>query len=84
MGGLDKRIRRLEEEAGFSERAKQAERERVLREALKLVCTPELNAMQEALERGNRGEWAEEDEPLMRRLLALMEEVRAEEARDEH
>ena len=36
--------------------------------------------MSELLERSDREDWREEDEPLMRRLVALMEEACREEA----
>jgi hypothetical protein len=80
MTNLERRARRLEEEAELREQAKQAEAERVLREALRHVSTPELQAMGEYFERTDREDWSEEDEPLMRRLVALMEEQRREEA----
>jgi hypothetical protein len=78
MTNLERRVRRLEEQAALREQAKQAER--VLREALRRVRTPELQAMSELLERSDREDWREEDEPLMRRLVALMEEACREEA----
>jgi len=80
MTNLERRARRLEEQAELRKQAKQAESERVLREALTRVSTPELRAMSEHLKRADREDWREEDEPLMRRLLMLMEEVRCEEA----
>jgi len=80
MTNLERRVRRLEEQAALREQAKQAEAERVLREALRRVRTPELQAMSELLERSDREDWREEDEPLMRRLVALMEEACREEA----
>jgi hypothetical protein len=80
LTNLERRARRLEEEAELSKQAKQAESERVLREALTRVSTPELRAMHEHFERAAAEEWTEEDEPLMRRLLMLVEEVRCEEA----
>jgi hypothetical protein len=80
MTNLERRARRLEEEAELREQAEQAEAERVLREALRRVSTPELQAMNEHFERADREEWSKEDEPLMRRLAALMEEGRHEEA----
>lgn len=60
--------------------AEQAETERVLREALTRLSTPELQTMKEYMGSTGREDWAEEDEPLIRRLLGLMEEVRREEA----
>jgi hypothetical protein len=80
MGSLERRARRLEEEAEDRRLAEQREAQRVLREALRQVSTEELLAMREHFERDGREEWAEEDEPLMRRLLMLVEEVRCEEA----
>ena len=77
---LSRRARRIEEEVEFRERMKQVESERVLREALKRVSTAELEAMGEAFKRPGPQEWTEEDLPLMRRLLGLVDEVRAEEA----
>ena len=38
--------------------------------------------MSEHFERAEREDWTEEDEPLMRRLAALMEEVRREDAEE--
>ncbi len=80
MGGLGRRARRLEEAAELQERRKRLEAERVLQEALKRVSTAELEAMREHFERVGPEDWIEEDAPLMRRLMALMEEVRQEEA----
>ncbi len=65
--------------------AAQAAAERVFSEALKRVSRSELLAMREHLERAERAgrkDWSEEDEPFMRRLLGLVEEVRCEEAED--
>jgi transposase len=80
MGGLERRARRLEEQAELDERARQIAAEFTLREALKRVSTAELLAMKEAFDRPGPEEWTEEDLPLMLRLLGLMDEVRAEEA----
>ena len=80
MGSLDRRARRLEEEAEFQERRKLVEAEHVFGEALKRVSFEELGAMKEYFDRHpDREEWAEEDLPLMKRLLGLVWEVRAEE-----
>jgi hypothetical protein len=79
MGSLDRRARRLEE-AELRERARQAKAEAELREALTRVSTAELEAMKEAFDRPGPEEWTEEDLPLMKRLLGLVLEVRAEEA----
>jgi hypothetical protein len=79
MAGLDRRARRLEEEAEFRERRKQLEAEHVFSEALKRVSTQELKAMKEYFDRHpDREDWTEEDLPLMKRLLGLVREVRAE------
>jgi hypothetical protein len=54
----------------------------VFKEALRRVSTAELLAMGEHfghMERDGREEWSEEDEPLMRRLLALMQKARHDE-----
>ena len=81
MASLDRRARRLEEEAEFRERRKQLEAERVFSEALKRVSTQELEAMKEYFDRHpDREDWAEEDLPLIKRLLGLVREVRSEEA----
>jgi hypothetical protein len=80
VGSLERRARRLQEEAEFRERRKQRESERVFREALRRVSAAELEAMGEYLDQPDREDWSEEDEPLMRRLVALVEEVRCEEA----
>jgi hypothetical protein len=82
MGDLERRARRLEEEAELKLRAEQRAAERVLREALERVSAPELQAMSEHFHRSERDEWKQEDEPLMRRLLGLMEQVRAEHRAD--
>jgi hypothetical protein len=80
VGSLERRARRLEEEAELRKLGERLAAERVFREALRRVSTPELRAMNEYFERSDREEWTEEDEPLMRRLLALVEEVRHEQA----
>src|ERR687896_654515 len=80
MGSLDRRARRLEEEAELMERARQARAESELREALRRVSTAELEAMKEAFECPGPEEWTEEDLPLIVRLLELVQEVRAEDA----
>jgi hypothetical protein len=77
---LSRRADRIEEEIEFRERRKQLEAERVFRKAIKRVSPAELEAMGECLNQSDREDWGEEDEPLMRRLLVLVEEVRAEEA----
>lgn len=78
MGSLERRARRLEEEAELRKRSEQRAAERTLREALSRVSTPELQAMSDYFARTDREEWREEDEPLMRRLVGLIEEVRHE------
>ena|SRR5215204_5643941 len=80
MGSLERRARRLEEEAEERRLAEQREAQRVLSEALRRVSTEELLAMREHFERAEAEEWTEEDKPLMLRLLMLVEEVRCEEA----
>jgi hypothetical protein len=80
VGSLDRRARRLEEQAELEERSKQIEAELTLREALRRVSTPELEAMKEQFNRPGPEEWTEADLPLMLRLLQLMNEVRTEEA----
>jgi hypothetical protein len=80
MAGLERRARRLEEQAELEEQARQYESERVFREALERVSTAELEAMGEHFNRPGPEEWTEEDLPLMLRLLSLVDEVRAEEA----
>ena len=79
MAGLDKRARKLEEEAEYREQSRRIAQERRLREGLKRVSTAELEAMKEAFDRSRPEDWTEKDLPLMRRLLALVNEVRAEE-----
>jgi hypothetical protein len=54
------------------------EKERTFREALTRLSTSELGAMKEYMDGTDRDDWAEEDTPLMLRLLGLMEEVRRE------
>jgi hypothetical protein len=80
VGSLGRRARRLEEQAEWREIGEQLATERVFREALRRLITPELRAMHEYFERTDREEWTQEDEPLMKRLLGLMEEIRREEA----
>jgi hypothetical protein len=68
---------------GRAKRAGKADRaERGFKETLRHVSTAELLAMCghfEHMERDSREEWSEEDEPLMRRLLALMQKARRDE-----
>jgi hypothetical protein len=80
MADLGRRTRRLEEQAELEEISGRLETERVFREALTRLSTSELRAMKEYFDETDREEWAEADEPLMRRLLGLMEEVRREAA----
>lgn len=80
MGNLEDRARRLEEQAEWREISERLETERVFREALTRVSTSELRVMSEYFDSTDRDDWAEEDEPLMRRLLGLKEEVRRENA----
>ena len=80
MGSLERRTRRLEEEAEWRETTERLEKERTFREALTRLSTSELQAVRDYLQATGRDEWAEEDKPLMLRLLGLMEEVRREEA----
>jgi hypothetical protein len=80
VGSLDRRARRLEEQNEYREVREQLEAERVFREALTRLSTSELQAMKEYLDSSGPEDWAQEDEPLVRRLLGLMEEVRREEA----
>jgi hypothetical protein len=77
---LARRAARLEEEVEQRKLAEQRAAERVFAEALSRVSLSELRAMHQYFEQHDREEWTEEDEPLMRRLLALVEEVRNEEA----
>jgi hypothetical protein len=77
VGSLERRARRLEEEAEWREEAERLEKEHTFREALTRLSTSELQAVRQYLQ---GTEWAEEDKPLMLRLLGLMEEVRREEA----
>jgi hypothetical protein len=79
VGNLEHRAQRLEEQAEWRATCERLETERVFKEALSRVSTPELRAMHEHFKSSDREEWAQEDEPLMRRLLELMEEVRSEE-----
>lgn len=80
MANLGDRARRLEEQAEWGEIGERLAKERALREAISRLSTSELRAMHEYFRSTDREEWAQEDEPLMRRLLELMEEVRREEA----
>ena len=82
MGDLEDRTRRLEEVAELQEARKRRESERVLQEVLRRLSTAELEAMAEAFGRDGPEDWTEEDEPLMRRLLTLMHEIRNEEAEE--
>ena len=79
MAGLAKRARKLEEEAEYREQSWRFAQERRLREGLQRVSTAELEAMKEAFERPGPEEWTEGDLPLLKRLAALVNEVRAEE-----
>jgi hypothetical protein len=79
-GRLSRRADRLEEQAELGRQAERHETERMFRKALSRLGTSELRAMKEYMESIDREGWAEEDEPLIRRLLGLMEEVRREEA----
>src|SRR5215216_143200 len=76
---LSRRAERIEDEVEGRERSRERDAERVLREALKRVSKAELEAMREAFARPGPEEWTAEDQPLMRRLMQLMHEVRAEE-----
>jgi hypothetical protein len=80
VANLGRRARHLEEQAEWREIADRLEVERTFREALGRVSTSELRAMKEYFDSTDREEWTEEDEPLARRLLGLMEEVRRERA----
>jgi hypothetical protein len=80
VGGLDDRARRLEEQPEWREMGDRLEKGRALREAIGRLSTPELRATKGYMDDTGREEWAEEDTPLMLRLLELMEEVRREEA----
>ena len=80
MANLERRTSRLEEEAEWKETSERLETERTFREALTRLSTSELQAMHECFQSTDREGWAEEDKPLMLRLLGLMEEVRCEEA----
>jgi hypothetical protein len=59
-----------------------AKKESVFKEALRRMSDAELRAMHEHFKSTDRDEWVEADEPLMLRLLELMEEVCCEEARE--
>lgn len=78
MANLERRTRRLEEEAEWRETSERLETERTFREALTRVSTSELEAMHEYFQSTDQEEWKQEDVPLMLRLLGLMEEVRRE------
>ena len=80
MGSLERRAKRLEEGAEWREAAERLEKERTFREALTRLSTSELQAMKEYFDSTDREEWAQEDEPLMLRLLGLMEELQREAA----
>jgi cobalamin biosynthesis Mg chelatase CobN len=75
---LDDRACRLEEQAEWQETADRLEKDRTFREAISRLSTSELRAMSEYMASTDRDEWAEEDKPLMLRLLGLMEEIRRE------
>jgi hypothetical protein len=77
---LSRRADRIEEQIESRERTSQLKAERVFREALERVSTAELEAMGECLNQADREDWSEEDLPLMRRLLALVEQIRNAEA----
>ena len=79
MGNLGNRARRLEEQAEWKVLTDRLEKERVFKETLRRMSDAELRAMHEYFQGTDREEWAQEDEPLMWRLLELMEEVRSEE-----
>ena len=74
---LSRRAARLEEEAELDRLAEQRAEERLLRTAISGLSTDELEAMREHLD-GKDGDegWAEEDAPLMLRLLEVKEEAR--------
>jgi hypothetical protein len=78
VGSLERRARRLEEDAEWREIGERLEKERTFREALTRVSTSELEAMHEYFQSTDQEEWKQEDVPLMLRLLGLMEEVRRE------
>jgi len=78
VANLGRRARRLEEQAEWEEIGVRLETQRVFREALPRVSMSELRAMKEYMDDTDRDDWAEEDTPLMLRLLELMEEVRRE------
>jgi len=80
VGSLERRAKRLEEDAEWRETTERLEKERTFRKALTRLSTAELEAMHEYFQSRDREEWAEEDKPLMLRLLGLMEEVRREDA----
>jgi len=80
VANLGRRTRRLEEQAEWEKISGSLETERAFREALARLSTSELQAMSEYLDSSGREGWTQEDEPLARRLLGLMEEVRRESA----
>ena len=80
MANLGRRTRRLEEQAEWEEISGRLETERVFREALTRLSTSELQTMSEYMDGTGHQDWTQKDEPLMRRLLGLMEEVRREAA----
>ena len=80
MANLERRTRHLEDQTEWREFADRLEAERTFREALTRVSTSELRAMKEYFDSTDREHWTEEDEPLARRLIELMEEVRRERA----
>jgi hypothetical protein len=74
---LSRRTARLEEEAELERRVEQRAEERLLRTAISGLSTEELEAMREHLDGKDEAEgWAEEDKPLMLRLLGIKEEAR--------
>jgi hypothetical protein len=73
---LSRRTARLEEEAELDRLAEQRAEERLLRTAISKLSTEELQAMQEHLDGKDDEGWAEEDRPLMLRLLEIKEEAR--------
>ncbi len=78
MANLGRRTRRLEEQTELEEISGRLEKERTFREALTRMSMSELRAMKEYMDDTDRDDWAEENTPLMLRLLELMEEVRRE------
>ena len=80
MANLERRTRQLEDQAEWQEISGRLEKERTFREALTRLSTSELRAMKVYMDGTDREEWAEEDTPLMLRLLGLMEDGRCEAA----